>query len=622
MKYKFILILCLEIFSLSQYIDNNSSYINQKDFFIKNAIYIIRNKNGNVNLEFYPNIEFTNTKSDLKQHFELIKHKSKNNSSGINYYFIKEKNRNYLLSAEEEGDHLINYNYDIDINYALWNITPIINKKNQLIYYIQNKKTRCYWEFIKQNIDNKGELKLRKKSKEFPLNTDNEFIFIELYKEVKIKDSDILENEPIDVLIKYIDLSDEDLNRKGIHNVQKDYENRELKYSVRSILQNIPWIRKIFILMPNERVKYFLPEDQIKDKIVYIRDKNLLGFDSANSCTFQYNLYKMRQFGLSENFILMDDNYFIAKPINKNEMFYEENGEIFPAIITSDYYEMNKDLLEKQIDQLSKRRENNNPHTAKGFLIRQKRALLFLYDLFGNDNIRFGKKLIEPTFTHNAIPAKLSDIEELRKYIYDYYEFGKLILYSKEKTIQDLQFQTLYWGYVKNKYDRKVSTISSESYDILKAINIKGNTKRLFAIKASSKNYNQMIFEKEKKVLQSLFPMKSEYEIDEEEEKRKIMLTKSNKLLISLLINKIKENIQSYSQKYIITLNSNLFFRKVKDLNSNQNEYKKILLEEIGYMRQQCIWQEMINFIFIIFFLLLLINRHMKNKNYKNEKYY
>jgi hypothetical protein len=372
---------------------------------------------------------------------------------------------------------LINYNYDIDINYALWNITPIINKKNQLIYYIQNKKTRCYWEFIKQNIDNKGELKLRKKSKEFSLNTDNEFIFIELYKEVKIKDSDILENEPIDVLIKYIDLSDEDLNRKGIHNVQKDYENRELKYSVRSILQNIPWIRKIFILMPNERVKYFLPEDQIKDKIVYVRDKNLLGFDSANSCTFQYNLYKMRQFGLSENFILMDDNYFIAKPINKNEMFYEENGEIFPAIITSDYYEMNKDLLEKQIDQLSKRRENNNPHTAKGFLIRQKRALLFLYDLFGNDNIRFGKKLIEPTFTHNAIPAKLSDIEELRKYIYDYYEFGKLILYSKEKTIQDLQFQTLYWGYVKNKYDRKVSTISSESYDNLKAINIKGNIK-------------------------------------------------------------------------------------------------------------------------------------------------
>ena len=52
----------------------------------------------------------------------------------------------------------------------------------------------------------------------------------------------------------------------------------------------------------------------------------------------------MRQYGLSENFILMDDDYFIAKPINKDEMFYEEDGEIYPALITSDYYEMNKDL--------------------------------------------------------------------------------------------------------------------------------------------------------------------------------------------------------------------------------------------------------------------------------------
>ena len=25
-------------------------------------------------------------------------------------------------------------------------------------------------------------------------------------------------------------------------------------------------------------------------------------------------------------------------------MFYEEDGEIYPALITSDYYEMNKDL--------------------------------------------------------------------------------------------------------------------------------------------------------------------------------------------------------------------------------------------------------------------------------------
>ena len=42
----------------------------------------------------------------------------------------------------------------------------------------------------------------------------------------------------------------------------------------------------------------------------------------------------------------------------------------------------------------------------------------------------------------------MSDLEEIYKYIYDYYEYGKLILYAKERTINDLQFQTLYWGYV------------------------------------------------------------------------------------------------------------------------------------------------------------------------------
>ena len=149
--------------------------------------------------------------------------------------------------------------------------------------------------------------------------------------------------------IKYIDLNDEKLNRSGIKLISKDYENGEIKYCVRSILQNIPWIRKIFILMPNEEVKYFLPKEQISEKIVYVKDKDLLGFESEDIYLFQYNLHKMRQFGLSENFVLMDDDYFIGKPINKNEMFYEENGQIYPAIVASEYYEMDRNSINEDV---------------------------------------------------------------------------------------------------------------------------------------------------------------------------------------------------------------------------------------------------------------------------------
>ena len=40
----------------------------------------------------------------------------------------------------------------------------------------------------------------------------------------------IIEREPIDVLIKYIDLRDETLKREGILQIKKDENNMELKY--------------------------------------------------------------------------------------------------------------------------------------------------------------------------------------------------------------------------------------------------------------------------------------------------------------------------------------------------------------------------------------------------------
>ena len=79
--------------------------------------------------------------------------------------------------------------------------------------------------------------------------------------------------------------------------IKKDQDNQELKYSVRIILQNIPWIRKIFILMPNEKVSCFKPKEEIEEKIVYVNDQDYLGLNSCSSPTLQFNLYKMKNFG-------------------------------------------------------------------------------------------------------------------------------------------------------------------------------------------------------------------------------------------------------------------------------------------------------------------------------------
>ena len=77
------------------------------------------------------------------------------------------------------------------------------------------------------------------------------------------------------------------MRRNGIHQIEKDFDNEELRYSIRSILQNIPWVRKIYILIPNEKVRYFIDNELIREKIVYFRDKDLLGYDSSNSLSFQ-----------------------------------------------------------------------------------------------------------------------------------------------------------------------------------------------------------------------------------------------------------------------------------------------------------------------------------------------
>ena len=74
--------------------------------------------------------------------------------------------------------------------------------------------------------------------------------------------------------------------------------------------------------MPNEKVSFLKSSEDIKDKIIYVKDKDLLGFDSESSNVFQYALFKLRQFGISDNFILMDDDYFFGKELKKTDFFY------------------------------------------------------------------------------------------------------------------------------------------------------------------------------------------------------------------------------------------------------------------------------------------------------------
>jgi hypothetical protein len=203
---------------------------------------------------------------------------------------------------------------------------------------------------------------------------NNKYVFriIKLYEEIGKLDSyqiKKVEDEPIDLFMKYIDLTDKNLKREGIKQIYKDFDNEELRYSLRSIDEYLPWIRKIFIVMPNEKVKFLKTIEEIKEKIVYVNDEEFLGYDSANIFAFSFNLHKMEKFGISKNFIYMEDDYFIGKPLKKSDFFYydQKENKVYPYVINTIFSEMNqKEILLNQ-EKIYKKRKSIKPHSHLGW---------------------------------------------------------------------------------------------------------------------------------------------------------------------------------------------------------------------------------------------------------------
>ena len=215
-------------------------------------------------------------------------------SKDKNYYFIenqktKEKigiNKNSITFEKNKLENTEKF---------LWKIIPHINRENNIVYYVQNCYSKKY--LIKTNYNKKIMVKCSfSNSTGNSLNENNEFRFIKFYRQVeRINDtSDLLLKEPIDVVYTYSDVNDPDLFRKDVETlIKKNIQNGELKYSLRSVLKNIPWIRKIFIVMPNKKVKFLKDENEIKDKIIYVNDKNLTGLDTNSVHVIHLNLFNL-----------------------------------------------------------------------------------------------------------------------------------------------------------------------------------------------------------------------------------------------------------------------------------------------------------------------------------------
>ena len=300
---------------------------------IQEAVYNIMYNNLYFSYE-NKNITVTNdTREEINSNFRI---KQSSETLYTQYYVLEHINTNLNLLLSPNNNLHIELNFtnitDSSEEYSEWSFIETTDNK----YNIQNKN-KC---FIK--VTNNTNVTCENISSEFA----SQFKLVKLYDEVTENEtnSEIIENEPIDIVVKYIDLTDTNVSIRGMPRYRPEFDMEEIRYCIRSIIQNIPWIRKIFILMPHKKVKYFKDYNLIKDRIIYILDKDFLGYDNYNWLPSKFRYWQLKNYGISENFIAMDYNYYIRRPLKKSDFFYIENDKVVPAIITSRFIEL-KDVV-------------------------------------------------------------------------------------------------------------------------------------------------------------------------------------------------------------------------------------------------------------------------------------
>ncbi|KAJ3435451.1 hypothetical protein M0812_19639 [Anaeramoeba flamelloides] len=109
--------------------------------------------------------------------------------------------------------------------------------------------------------------------------------------------------------------------------------NYELQFSLRSVHKYLPWINKIYILAnPDTDYPYWLKsQDEIGDKIVFLDRCQF--FENPEHCP-TYNSFAVYSIahkipGLSNKFILMDDDFFLNQAVGPDYFYNKEGVPIF-----------------------------------------------------------------------------------------------------------------------------------------------------------------------------------------------------------------------------------------------------------------------------------------------------
>ncbi|NLR31736.1 Stealth CR1 domain-containing protein [Levilactobacillus tujiorum] len=198
----------------------------------------------------------------------------------------------------------------------------------------------------------------------------------------------------IDFVIPWVDGSDlqwlekKELTRKSNLKVKQedllddaDTENRyrdygALKYLLRSIDKFAPWVNHIFLVTDHQKPDWL----NVKGKIRIIDHSEIIEHQylpTFNSNAIELNAHKIP--GLSENFVLFNDDFLLNAPVQPEDFFRDDHpvdAAIFHPIFPESDFDRIKLNCVMVINQHFKKREVERKNFLKIFNIKYKKMLI------------------------------------------------------------------------------------------------------------------------------------------------------------------------------------------------------------------------------------------------------